>query len=71
MSRAHAFGEDGHALSRLGQPQGRRQPGEAGADHDRVVARTGGPRPDVRHSGRCSTASRPWKIQSSRRAWRS
>ena len=45
MSRAHPFGEDGHALSRLGQPQGRGQPGEAGPDHDRVVARTCGPRP--------------------------
>ena len=67
----HTLREDGHALTFLGQPQGSRQSGETRADHDRVVARSPSasePRPGVRHAGRCSTPSRPWKIQSSRRA---
>ena len=47
----------------LGQAQGRDEAGQPGADHD-----------DPPHAGtvtgRCSTSSVPWKIQSSRQAWR-
>ena len=58
---AHAPGDDDDLLSLLGEAQSGGQAGEAGADHDGVVA----------HAGRCSTSRMPWKIQSSRRAWRS
>ena len=57
VRRADALGEHDHALAALGQPHGRNQPGEPGADDD--------------DHGRCSTSSSPWKIQSSSRAWRS
>ena len=62
MRRADALGQHEHARAALGQPHGGGQPRQAGADHDHVV---------VTHAGRCSTSSRPWKIQSSSRAWRS
>ena len=68
VSRADPLGQNEHARPVLGQAHGGGQPGQAGAHHDHVV---------VAHAaasssgGRCSTSSRPWKIQSSRRAWRS
>ena len=61
MRRADAPGDHEHPLALVGQPERRRQAGEAGADHDGVVA----------HVGKCWTPSRPWKIQSSSRACRS
>jgi hypothetical protein len=49
MRRTDALGGDEHAPAFLGQPEGRREAGEAGADHDRVVG----------HVGKCWTRSRP------------
>jgi hypothetical protein len=85
VRRADALGDHEHARSGLGDPHRGRQPREPGADHDHVVvahfaasaAGTASPRARCSSSGslsspgRCSTSSSPWKIQSSRRAWRS
>jgi hypothetical protein len=74
VGRADALREDNHPLSFLGQTQRRGQAGEARADDDGVVAARpdpNKPRASGRHWGRCWTERRPWKIQSSRRAWRS
>ena len=69
VRRADALGHDEHARAGLGEPHGRGQPREPGADHDHVVMAHAGTSPFS--TGRCSTSSSPWKIQSSSRAWRS
>ena len=69
MGRADALGEHEHPRARLGQPHAGGEPSEPAADDDRVVvAHVAGSRTGA---GRFSTSSRPWKIQSSSRAWRS
>jgi hypothetical protein len=62
VRRPHALGQHEHARAALGEPHRGRQAGQPGPSDDDVV---------VAHPGTCSTSSRPWKIQSSSRAWRS
>src|SRR5262249_18247488 len=73
MSCAHAFREYCDALAGFCEPKRGREPGEPGADHDRLVRgllTAGSAPPWVGHSGRCWAPRRPWKIQSSSRACR-
>ena len=63
---AGSGGHHGHPGAPLRQPDARDQPGQPGPDdhHPRHTGRSGMP------TGRCSTSRVPWKIQSSRHAWR-
>ena len=81
VRRAHALGEHEHAGAPLGRPHRGAEPGEPRADDDDVGDHagwatasgsvSGGVGRRCGSAGRCSTSSSPWKIQSSRRAWRS
>ena len=76
MGRADALGEHEHARAGLREPDRRAQPREARPDDDDVVVAHAWTTSSAlafaaSASGRCSTSSRPWKIQSSSRAWRS